>query len=50
MYMCVGDEGQSVLVVSVPSFDLTHSAVLLRLGAGEASHKYIRSAWVSYYM
>ena len=34
IYMYIGDEGQSVLVVSVPSFDLTHSAVLVRVRGG----------------
>ena len=32
-----GEEGQSVLVVCVPSYDLTHSAVLVRLQAGGRS-------------
>ena len=31
----LGDEGQSVLLVAVPSFDLTHSAVLVRVQGGE---------------
>ena len=30
----VGSDGQSVLVVCVPSFDLTHSAVLVTLRGG----------------
>ncbi len=31
----LGAEGQSVLVVSVPSFDLTHSCVLVKVGGGK---------------
>ena len=30
----VGSEGQSVLVITVPNFDFTHSVVLVRLRAG----------------
>lgn len=30
----LGDEGQSALLISIPSFDLTHSCVLVRVGEG----------------
>ena len=39
VYIHVGPDGQSVLVICVPSFDLTHSAVLVRLRAGGWSHR-----------